>query len=82
MIAYWTVTVPYSDTTGAPHTRDQAIIKARQELQAGLASKGISVTLEDVANNALVTDSWNTSGGDGRADASEAHVHLSWPANF
>lgn len=82
MIAYWTVTVPYSDETGAPHTRDQAIIKAREELRAGLATKGISVTVEDIANNALVTDSWSTAGGDTRADAAEAHVHLSWPANF
>lgn len=81
MIAYWTVTVPYSDETGAPHTRDQAIIKAREELAAGLANKGITVTVEDVAHNALVTDSWNASGEAG-AETTEAYVHLSWPANF
>lgn len=81
MIAYWTVTVPYSDETGSPHTRDQAIIKAREELQQGLSGKGITVSVEDIANNALVTDSWSSSRGEPGTEA-EAYVHLSWPANF
>lgn len=81
VIAYWTVTVPYSANDSLT-ARDDAIAKGCRDLATGLAEKGTRVSEDDLRHRALISDSWNTATGERRHEATEAYVHINWPADL